>query len=258
MLSDTSGAEEASNADTSLLYAGEQYDGSADMYYNRARYYDPSNGRFNRTDPYAGNSQDPQSLHKYLYCHANPINAIDPSGMFWGMSTFLSVTFIIVSVIFLIQYVAIPAYRAFRRRQLTSKAEEILAEVRRYMESNGWFNVGPDMGPDNALAHASANIIAAASPYFDDPAQALQAFLMREVGDALHTQMDRANNIAGNQLAVRYLEIQPENRISYYLQYLELTWIENEELVTGFYPQEERLMFLDGLFAMYYDNQTTW
>jgi len=80
MLSDISGAEEASNADTSLLYAGEQYDSSADMYYNRARYYDPSNGRFNRTDPYAGNSQDPQSLHKYAYCHANPINATDPSG----------------------------------------------------------------------------------------------------------------------------------------------------------------------------------
>ena len=50
------------------------------MYYNRARYYDPSNGRFNRTDPYAGNTQDPQSLHKYLYCHNNPINAIDPTG----------------------------------------------------------------------------------------------------------------------------------------------------------------------------------
>jgi RHS repeat-associated protein len=81
MLSDINGAEAASNADTSLLYAGEQYDGSADMYYNRARYYDPSNGRFNRTDPYAGNTQDPQSLHKYLYCHANPINGIDPTGM---------------------------------------------------------------------------------------------------------------------------------------------------------------------------------
>jgi len=24
--------------------------------------------------------QDPQSLHKYLYCHANPVNNIDPSG----------------------------------------------------------------------------------------------------------------------------------------------------------------------------------
>jgi hypothetical protein len=51
------------------------------MYYNRARYYDPSNGRFNRLDPASGNRTDPQSLHKYLYSHANPINAVDPTGM---------------------------------------------------------------------------------------------------------------------------------------------------------------------------------
>jgi len=31
-------------------------------------------------DDYAGSSQDPQSLHKYLYCHANPINNLDPTG----------------------------------------------------------------------------------------------------------------------------------------------------------------------------------
>lgn len=44
-------------------------------------YYNPSNGRFNRVDPYAGNMQDPQSLHKYLYCHVNPVNNIDSSGL---------------------------------------------------------------------------------------------------------------------------------------------------------------------------------
>ena len=33
-------------------------------------------------DPFAGNNQDPQSLHKYLYCHNNPVNGIDPSGKF--------------------------------------------------------------------------------------------------------------------------------------------------------------------------------
>ena len=69
---------------TSLLYAGEQFDTDLQQYYLRARFYDPLNGRFNRTDPFAGNPQDPQSLHKYLYCHANPINSIDPSGMMLG------------------------------------------------------------------------------------------------------------------------------------------------------------------------------
>jgi hypothetical protein len=42
--------------------------------------YNPINGAFNRVDPYAGNMQDPQSLHKYAYVHNNPVNGIDPSG----------------------------------------------------------------------------------------------------------------------------------------------------------------------------------
>jgi len=72
----------AASADTSLLYAGEQYDSALSQYYLRARYYNPSNGRFNRVDPFAGDMQDPQSLHKYLYAHCNPINALDPTGEF--------------------------------------------------------------------------------------------------------------------------------------------------------------------------------
>jgi len=65
---------------TSLLYAGEQFDTDMQQYYLRARYYDQNTGRFNRMDPFAGNRQDPQSLHKYLYCHANPLNGVDPTG----------------------------------------------------------------------------------------------------------------------------------------------------------------------------------
>lgn len=45
-------------AATNLLYSGEQWDTSAQQYYLRARYYDPLNGRFNRTDPFAGNQKD--------------------------------------------------------------------------------------------------------------------------------------------------------------------------------------------------------
>jgi RHS repeat-associated protein len=66
---------------TNLLYAGEHFDTDMQNYYLRARWYDSLSGRFNRMDPYAGNTQDPQSLHKYLYCHANPVNGLDPSGM---------------------------------------------------------------------------------------------------------------------------------------------------------------------------------
>ena len=69
------------DARTSILFSGEQTDANGTQYL-RARYYDPANGRFNRLDPFAGNSRDPQSLHKYLYANANPVMGIDPSGLF--------------------------------------------------------------------------------------------------------------------------------------------------------------------------------
>jgi hypothetical protein len=50
------------------------------MQYLRARYYNPASGTFNRLDPFFGNLQDPQSLHKYLYVHGDPVQGIDPSG----------------------------------------------------------------------------------------------------------------------------------------------------------------------------------
>jgi RHS repeat-associated protein len=76
------GGNPASSPATSLLYAGEMFDTASQMYYNRARWYDTLTGRFNRIDPFAGNNQDPQSLHKYLYAHCNPIMSIDPSGLY--------------------------------------------------------------------------------------------------------------------------------------------------------------------------------
>jgi RHS repeat-associated protein len=68
---------------TEFLYSSEQFDSKIGQQYLRARYYDPATGRFNRLDPFFGNLNDPQSLHKYLYTHADPVNGIDPSGAFF-------------------------------------------------------------------------------------------------------------------------------------------------------------------------------
>lgn len=62
------------------LYTGEQIDPDLGMYYLRARYYQPGIGRFWNMDSYEGRQSEPQSLHKYLYCHGNPVNGSDPSG----------------------------------------------------------------------------------------------------------------------------------------------------------------------------------
>jgi RHS repeat-associated protein len=76
-----SGLSSATGAQTSLLYSGEQTDKATGLQYLRARYYDPRTGRFNRLDDYAGNPADPQSLHKYLYAHGDPVLYGDPSGL---------------------------------------------------------------------------------------------------------------------------------------------------------------------------------
>jgi len=93
------------SAATSLLYAGEFYDSIATQYYLRARWYSPLTGRFNRIDPFAGNNRDPQSLHKYLYAHNNPVNGSDPSGMFFtGGIGAIALTVVIGTIIGVLGY----------------------------------------------------------------------------------------------------------------------------------------------------------
>ncbi|MEQ1904951.1 MAG: RHS repeat-associated core domain-containing protein, partial [Pirellulaceae bacterium] len=72
----------ATSALTSYLYSGEAFDTRINQQYLRARWYDPAAGRFTSLDPFRGNTSDPQSLHKYLYVHDDPVNGIDPSGLF--------------------------------------------------------------------------------------------------------------------------------------------------------------------------------
>jgi RHS repeat-associated protein len=86
---------EPANAFTSLLYSGEQTDITG-LQYLRARYYNPASGRFNRLDPFAGNIQDPLSLHKYLYAHGDPIGLIDPSGEFGVLIVFSALFLVLV------------------------------------------------------------------------------------------------------------------------------------------------------------------
>ncbi len=73
------GLTTAATALTSILYSG-QWTMKSGQQYLRARIYDPSSGTFNRLDPFVGNLADPQSLHKYLYAHGNPVMGVDPSG----------------------------------------------------------------------------------------------------------------------------------------------------------------------------------
>jgi RHS repeat-associated protein len=61
-------------------YRGEQYDPDLNLYYLRARYFNPLTGRFLTRDPGAGKTIDPKTLHRYLYANGDPINGVDPQG----------------------------------------------------------------------------------------------------------------------------------------------------------------------------------
>ena len=62
------------------LFTGEQFDPNVGFYYLRARYYNPSIGRFQTMDTWLGKECTPITLNKYVYGNANPVSFIDPSG----------------------------------------------------------------------------------------------------------------------------------------------------------------------------------
>jgi hypothetical protein len=53
-----------------------------ELLFLRARYYDPTVGRFLAKDPWPGDISRPQTLNGWSYVDNNPINRIDPSGRF--------------------------------------------------------------------------------------------------------------------------------------------------------------------------------
>jgi RHS repeat-associated protein len=63
-----------------FMYSGEYWDSTAKLQYLRARWYDPSQGRFISEDSYKGDNLDPLSLNLYTYVENNPLKYTDPSG----------------------------------------------------------------------------------------------------------------------------------------------------------------------------------
>ncbi|HPC96152.1 MAG TPA: RHS repeat-associated core domain-containing protein [Sedimentisphaerales bacterium] len=59
-----------------FLFTGREFDAETGLYYYRARYYNPTLGRFLQTDPigYA------DGMNWYAYCRNNAVTSVDPFG----------------------------------------------------------------------------------------------------------------------------------------------------------------------------------
>jgi RHS repeat-associated protein len=62
-------------------FTGQQLDVASGLYYLRARYYDPSIGRFLTQDPFPGTGTKPQTQNSYVYVSNNCVSMVDPQGL---------------------------------------------------------------------------------------------------------------------------------------------------------------------------------
>jgi len=68
-------------------YRGERHDPATGLVYLRARWYDPSTGRFMTPDVADGTTEDSRTLNRYVYALSDPLNKLDRSGEF-GLASF--------------------------------------------------------------------------------------------------------------------------------------------------------------------------
>ncbi len=73
------GVRTSSGSQSNFGFSGEEADPFG-LTYLRARYYDPSMGRFLQEDPVPGLISDTQGMAAYVYCWDNPVTLTDPSG----------------------------------------------------------------------------------------------------------------------------------------------------------------------------------
>jgi RHS repeat-associated protein len=80
------------------LFAGEQFDPDLGFYYNRARYFNASTGRFWSADTFEGDPASPLKLHRYLYAGVDPINRRDPTGLDFDLTSATVTTGIVTTL----------------------------------------------------------------------------------------------------------------------------------------------------------------
>src|SRR5262249_11333480 len=61
-------------------FSGHLWDRETNLLYLTARFYDPQTGRFTSQDTFFGETNEPSSLHRFIYSHNRPTRFVDQSG----------------------------------------------------------------------------------------------------------------------------------------------------------------------------------
>jgi RHS repeat-associated protein len=80
-------SSESAGAPTNRRFTSYERSAISGLDYAINRHYDPLQGRFTQADPIgvkAWRLSDPQTLNLYAYCANDPVNHVDPDGLFFG------------------------------------------------------------------------------------------------------------------------------------------------------------------------------
>ncbi len=114
-----------------IRYAGEYYDQESELYYLRARYYDPVTGRFISKDSVEGDITNSLTLNHYIYCADNPLAFVDSEGkFFFAPIAYAAAGFIAANV------VAAGAAKVADKVSGQNNSGRIYKETARYLTSN--------------------------------------------------------------------------------------------------------------------------
>jgi RHS repeat-associated protein len=84
---DTYGNLQTGATTAGYAFTGREWDPETNLYYYRARYYDPTAGRFLSEDPLPLTERRFRETNAYVYVANNPVNFTDPDGLSvntWG------------------------------------------------------------------------------------------------------------------------------------------------------------------------------
>jgi len=134
--------ESAGSDSLAFGFAGEPFESLSQLAYHRARWMDPSGGRFLSSDPFMGRVGSPLSLHRYLYAGDDAVNNADPSGEDFslaGISASISMN-AVLSTLATVGRVAMAAAITCEARLMTSFFEPASPFRTQGLCKTRWFN----------------------------------------------------------------------------------------------------------------------